>query len=98
MRKILIISGIFPPEIGGPANYSKNLARKLKERGFDVTVLTYANRADKKIETDYPVVRVLRSNTISNYFRFFIKTLSFIGKFDVVYSLDWFSAGFPLYL
>jgi hypothetical protein len=40
--KILIVTGIFPPEIGGPATYSDLLLRELMARGFDVKILTYS--------------------------------------------------------
>ena len=39
--KILIVTGIFEPEIGGPAEYTPKLAAGLFERGHEVKVLTY---------------------------------------------------------
>ena len=39
--KILIATGIFPPDIGGPATYSKILADELPKLGVDVEVLSY---------------------------------------------------------
>ncbi|TSC94439.1 MAG: hypothetical protein Athens101410_783, partial [Parcubacteria group bacterium Athens1014_10] len=36
--KILIATGIFPPEIGGPATYTEKLAQELKNRGFETGV------------------------------------------------------------
>jgi glycosyltransferase involved in cell wall biosynthesis len=38
--EILITTGIFPPDIGGPATYVPTIARALAERGHQVTVLT----------------------------------------------------------
>lgn len=38
--KVLIITGIFPPDIGGPATYVPQIARGLAERGHQVQVLT----------------------------------------------------------
>ena len=40
-RKILIVTGIYPPQIGGPAQYAKNLAEALTEGGDEVKVKTY---------------------------------------------------------
>lgn len=40
-RRILIATGLFPPDIGGPATYSKLLDDELPEFGFTVTVLPY---------------------------------------------------------
>ena len=39
--KLLIATGIFPPQVGGPATYSKLLLDKLPEKGFDVKVESY---------------------------------------------------------
>jgi glycosyltransferase involved in cell wall biosynthesis len=38
--RILITTGIFPPDIGGPATYVPTIAKALAERGHQVTVLT----------------------------------------------------------
>jgi glycosyltransferase involved in cell wall biosynthesis len=45
-RRILIITGIFPPDIGGPATYVPQMATALAERGHSITVLTLS---DEKI-------------------------------------------------
>lgn len=37
-KKILIATGIFPPQVGGPATYSQLLLKELPLRGFDVRV------------------------------------------------------------
>jgi len=39
--KILIATGIFPPDIGGPALYSQKLAEEFSSRGLVVSVITY---------------------------------------------------------
>lgn len=38
--RILITTGIFPPDIGGPATYVPQIASGLSERGHQVKVLT----------------------------------------------------------
>lgn len=40
-RHILIATGLFPPEIGGPATYSKLLQDELPKFGFAVTVVPF---------------------------------------------------------
>lgn len=42
--KILLATGIYPPDIGGPATYVRRLARELTERGDEVTVITYTRQ------------------------------------------------------
>ncbi|OHA82036.1 MAG: hypothetical protein A2675_00195 [Candidatus Yonathbacteria bacterium RIFCSPHIGHO2_01_FULL_51_10] len=39
--RILIATGIYPPDIGGPATYSKILYEELPKKGFDVQVLSF---------------------------------------------------------
>ena len=39
--KLLITTGLFPPDIGGPATYSKILAEELSIRGVRVAVLSF---------------------------------------------------------
>ena len=59
---VLIITGIFPPDIGGPASYVPAIASSLVQRGHKVTVITLS---DATIHSDavYPftVIRILRS-------------------------------------
>ncbi len=40
--RVLIVSGIWPPDVGGPASHSPELAARLHERGHRVEVLTTA--------------------------------------------------------
>src|SRR3989338_2152703 len=108
--KILITTGIFEPEIGGPAKYTPKLAAKLVERGHTVRVLTYSTQASYDFpsgggstfggDAKYPftVERIIRSNKLSNYLRFFYAVLKNAPRYDIIYSLDWFSAGLPVAL
>jgi len=41
--KILIATGIFPPDIGGPATYVMTLCEELPKLGLEVKVVTYSN-------------------------------------------------------
>jgi glycosyltransferase involved in cell wall biosynthesis len=43
--KILVVSGIWPPDVGGPASHAPDVARFLRGRGHDVEVVTTANAA-----------------------------------------------------
>lgn len=98
--KILIVTGIFPPEIGGPSTYAATLGTKLVQQGHIVHVLTYSDPIDDIFYQKYPFVvsRIVRAGKASNYARFALWLLRNIRQYDVVYSLDWFSAGVPLFL
>jgi glycosyltransferase involved in cell wall biosynthesis len=44
--RILIVTGIFPPDIGGPATYVPQVAAALVEHGHQITVLTLSECID----------------------------------------------------
>jgi glycosyltransferase involved in cell wall biosynthesis len=59
--KLLIVTGIFPPDIGGPATYVPTLAHALVERGHEVCVLTLSDYDDHQDGVyAYHVSRVVR--------------------------------------
>jgi glycosyltransferase involved in cell wall biosynthesis len=43
--KVLVVSGIWPPDVGGPASHAPEVAGFLAERGHDVEVVTTAWKA-----------------------------------------------------
>ena len=93
-KKILIATGAYPPEIGGPASYSKTLASNL----INSTVLTYSSAL--KLEDDksrpYKVVRVWKRLPKGwRHLAYFFKALSLAKKNDVVFALNAVSAGIP---
>ncbi len=54
--KILVVTGIFPPQIGGPATYLFHLAKSLREEGHLIKIVTYGEK--DKIDQDFRVTRV----------------------------------------
>lgn len=82
--KILICTGIYPPDIGGPAKYAENLAAEFLSRGHNVKVLAYC------LEKKLPV-------GIRHCFYFF-RTVFNLWKSDLIICLDMLSAGFPAIL
>jgi glycosyltransferase involved in cell wall biosynthesis len=44
--KVLVITGIFPPDIGGPATYVPQIAEALAKSGHEVIVVTLSDRLD----------------------------------------------------
>ncbi len=57
--KVVVVSGIWPPDIGGPASHAPELAAFLSERGHSVQVVTTAS--GPPAAEDYPVHWVRRS-------------------------------------
>jgi glycosyltransferase involved in cell wall biosynthesis len=56
--RVLVVSGIWPPDVGGPASHAPDVARFLNERGHEVEVVTTASSAPAEVE--FPVRWVSR--------------------------------------
>ncbi len=82
--KILITTGIYPPKIGGPAQYAKNLKESLEKIGHQVVVKTYG------VEDRIP-------SGVRHLF-FFLKIIPQLINADFVIILDTFSVGLPTVL
>ncbi len=78
--KILIATGIYPPDIGGPATYSKLLFEELPKRGIEIEILSFGEVRH--------LPKVLR------HFAYFLKTLKRGKEVDVIYAQDPVSVGF----
>ena len=79
--KILIASGIYPPDIGGPAQYARNLYENWKKEGHDVKVAAY--RWERAFP---PIVR---------HFLYFLKIIRKGWNADLIFVLDTWSAAVP---
>lgn len=77
--RILVVTGIYPPEIGGPAEYAKNLKEIWVSQGYKVSVKIFSRF--KKIP--WGIRHVI----------FFFYILPAIMWSDYVFTLDAFSAG-----
>ena len=98
--RVLIATGIFEPEVGGPATYAPRLARQFVSAVNSVAVITYSATPSKDSDKDYPfkLVRIVRGNRILNRIRFFFAAYREAKKCDLIYTLDWFAAGLPVAL
>ncbi len=77
--KILIATGIYPPEIGGPAEYAKNLKQVWEKQGHKVEVRIFGRF--RKIP--WGIRHVV----------FFFYILPSVVRADVIFTLDSFTAG-----
>jgi hypothetical protein len=77
--KILISTGIYPPDLGGPAMYAKNLLDELKGRGFETDIIVY------RFERNLPPV-------VSHLF-FFVRVFWKLLFCDTAIILDTLSVG-----
>jgi glycosyltransferase involved in cell wall biosynthesis len=79
--KILISTGIYPPDIGGPAQYARNLYETWKNQGHDVKVAAY------RWERAFP--------TFVRHILFFLKIFRKGWNADLILVLDTWSAAVP---
>lgn len=101
--RILLATGIYPPDIGGPATYTRTMARALKERGHEVEVVCYADEesvggAHCCAPEDFLVHRISRSAMLPiRYAKFAWKVFIRARKMnaDIVYLQGPVSEGFP---
>ena len=91
--RVVFATGIYPPEIGGPATYVKNLATALHEGGHEVEVVTYGPGPEQDA---FPVRRVPRRGTVAlRYSRYLLAVRAAALRAGVVYLQDPLSAGLP---
>jgi len=85
--KLLIASGIYPPDIGGPATYSALLAEEFPKRGHMVKILTYGSAGISR-----KIPKGLRH--LIYFLACFYKALSC----DIIFAQNQLSAGLPAML
>lgn len=90
--RLLITTGIFPPDIGGPATQIEQLASDLAKNGFSVSVLTYG--APEKKARNFKLFSVSRAwPKFLRQLVFGIKTFFLARRNDVIYTTDLYSPG-----
>lgn len=84
--RILIPTGAFPPEIGGPATYVPRLADALIERGHDVTVMTFTQAEgfdDSQFE--FALIRLPKKGRVGRWISTVWQLIGQIRQHDLVY-------------
>ena len=79
--KILIATGIYPPAIGGPSQYAKNVKIEWEKKGHQVRVKTFS------LEHFLP--------TGIRHLYYFLKIIPAVFWCDFIFALDTFSVGWP---
>lgn len=82
--KVLLATGLYPPEIGGPATYTVLLEQQLPKHGHEVNVLAF------RFSRKYP--KILR------HLHFFYRIVCVARQADVVFAQDVVSVGLPALL
>jgi len=103
--KVTIATGIFTPDIGGPATYVERLAIELEKRGMNGKVITYANTDSRTVLAwqgqslrgyNFPITRIFRGYTLPlRYFLYFWRLLFLARSADVIYAQCPVGSGLP---
>ena len=96
-KRILIVTGIYPPDIGGPASYAQTLAQRLS-KDYEVKIITYSSVKKYNQDKNYPftVKRVWKKNFW--FFRhaiYALKVFCACKNSDVIYSLSTLNGATP---
>lgn len=98
--KILIATGIYPPDLGGPATLLTALPEALRGRGATVKVLTYsdvvASPQEKQEKNVYRVSR--RQCSVCRFYKYFWRLWRLSRWCDAIYATDTYSVGYFVYL
>lgn len=81
--RVVIVTSLYPPDIGGPATHSRDLVEVLRGRGHDLRVVTLGEKAS----SDALVVRLRRGSTWLKRFWAVVRWLvAHRDTYDVVYA------------
>jgi len=87
--RVLIVSGIWPPDVGGPASHAPDVAQFLHDRGHEVEVVTTADAPPA--EEAYRVMAVPRRHRVGvRHYRGAALVHHRARKADVVYTTGMF--------
>jgi len=89
-KNILLATGVYPPEIGGPATYVKILQDELPKYGFNVKIVTYGSG-----NADGVAYINREQNQLARYWQFFLALWKIRKDVDVIYAFDLLSVGLP---
>jgi glycosyltransferase involved in cell wall biosynthesis len=79
--RIVMATPLFPPSIGGPATYAKNLAEQFRSLGHRVKILSFG--------------LILSEPILIRHLHYFFRLLRDSRGADIIYALDDFSVGVP---
>lgn len=103
MKNILIATGIFPPDHGGPASYVNILSKELPKMGYKLRIVTYSDLTPKKCKKvknkGFILYKISRQQGIfMRYFLYFKKIWRHLYWADAVYIQGPVSEGLPAFI
>jgi len=94
--KIILATPIYPPEIGGPATYTVEIAKRLRGE-HDILVVAYSDKGEEVEGTR--LVRVIKDRSLPlRLISFFFTLIRAAKGADVIYAQNAMAAGLPAML
>ncbi len=94
-KSLLFITGIFPPDIGGPATYCFRMAEEAVRRGYRVRVIAYGSRGRSRAPYPFSVIRILRYPFPIRFVIFFFSLIFYGFRYRTWYAHGGLSATLP---
>jgi glycosyltransferase involved in cell wall biosynthesis len=92
--RVLLVSGIFFPDVGGPATHVRRIAEHFASLGWIVTVIAFGDSNEGS--SGYRVRRISRApGKLRSWAAYAHAIFSEAGKNDAVYAFDLTTAGLP---
>ncbi len=95
-KHILITTGIYPPDIGGPATILPVLSKDLENKGLKIKILTFSTVASKREERG-KIWRVIKNRPLSRII-YLIKLVQLSLGSDIIYATDVYGVGYLTYI
>ncbi len=96
-KRILIVTGIYPPDIGGPASYARTLAQRLS-KDYEVKIITYSSVKKYDQDKNYPFLVKRVWKKIPWFLRhaiYAMKVFCACKNSDIIYSLSTLNGAIP---
>ncbi len=92
--KILLTTGIFFPDVGGPATHVRKIAEHFASLGWEVTVVAFGDH--KALAENYRVIRISRKwGKLISWKLYALAVARASLSADVIYAFDLTTAGIP---
>jgi glycosyltransferase involved in cell wall biosynthesis len=92
-KKIIFACEIYPPDIGGPATYARELREQLLLHGYTVTSFTFGDKEEIKNEETIVIDR--KKNVFGRSLNYFYTLLRLSKTGGVIYAMGPVASGLP---
>jgi len=97
-KRIVLATGIFYPDVGGPAIHVRKIAERLTLEGFEVVVVCYGDH-DKKNDFNFNVTRISRKHSkVIQWALYLGSILRLSFGSSLIYTFDPSAAGLPAFI